>query len=1423
MKLLKHLKHLLSAIALLYLAAASAIASPPSSPNKHRFPLVAAVSWVGGTVGFETDWNTGANWSTGNTPGSSDDVIINGSLAHYPILNSNTSIQSINIGAGASLTVNASRTLAISGAGTNLSLFSQGTVLNNGTINITATSDAFQLDGSADFTNNGTLTITTTGNYGIKIYGSAILTNNTTGIINSTGGSGSLFFSGNNTPVEMVKNHGRMNLTKQIEKSSDTFHNYPCGQVYLLSGEVYNSGQIINEGFFSAFDNLNGPAADFINNGIIYVGGSPSYTNNKIQINKNPTTTSIFTFAGGNDLTVEGIYKDDAAMMTAGSYNQMTNTYTPLSVPGGTQNLYAKITRPGGTCPQIVPFTIDLPGFSTQPTNQSICPGQNAVFSVTSIDITTYQWQEADDMAFTTPTNINTGGIYTVSSSTNASSLTVAHSASVNGKYYRCVGSPGVIASNAALLTVLTGSSATIAYTGSPYLNVGTATVTFTGTTGGTFSATPVGLSLNTATGEIDLVASTPQIYTVTYTTPALGGCPSYLAMATVAIRNAGEVYVWTGAIDTQWNNVGNWLVNGIVPSVLPKFGSAEGNPVQIPVVGHGRYPIVTTAEGARTVAIAATASLTVQAAGNLKIVGSDLDGVNNAGTFTNNGTVLIDSSYNDGFVNQTGASLINTNALTVRMGTGNRLENYGSINNSGTFTVGGGLGTAILNFPAATITNTSTFAVSGGLTGGILNQGTVDNSGQLTFSGGVSGTLFINQETVTNRSGATLTIGNHDSLIFDNQKLVENEGNLNIRDGIGTGAINRQGATIRNKAGGKLNVGGTNKTLFRNGGLLENYHIVSFYGTPDTCFYNLPTGEVKNEASFSISGFGTNGGIVNLGKFTHGSAGILELGSTGGRAFTNGGRFLSSAGCSIFVISGVANLLQNMPTAVFENKCVTTFSSSGNAIINQGRYSHTAGSFIAGNSIYSVLQNSDYAEINVPISLKGGMGRCFENSDTLILGSQAVITTAISSNSHGTPLTNTSTGYVHSEADFNINSTTTIIDNAGKMVLGSQSTLIGTNMGTPIINTGNLTNEGSFNFTRFGGYGIDNSGTFSNKGRFETGNSGKSIHNNGGTIENSGVIEIDSVSQHGVLQEGSGSSFTNTATGQINVDFVFGNGINNTAGSFINNGTILIAQTDTVALSGINNAGTFQNNELMRIGGVGKIKQHGFYNTGTFTNSTSSQVFVQSAEGSGITNQGGSITNQNCAYIESIPAILNAAGSFSNAGIIKKKKDDIVAVSNISSNSGNIINEDPDAFNVTGTNSGSIISITSSNAPITLSACTSNTRTLTATPTGGTFSVTGPGSVAGNVLTATAAGTIVVSYTYNSDPSCPYSATQNIEVVSTVPPTGLITWTGAVSTDWNNACNWSPNGVPTATNDVVVPGGQPTNLPSAPLPWPKM
>jgi gliding motility-associated-like protein len=104
---------------------------------------------------------------------------------------------------------------------------------------------------------------------------------------------------------------------------------------------------------------------------------------------------------------------------------------------------------------------------------------------------------------------------------------------------------------------------ATISYSPSEYQAIGTATVIQTGQTGGTYTASTVGLSINPSTGQIDLAASTPnQSYTVTYsfsngsctaattTTVRINGRaatiayanPAYCAVGTASVIRTGPI-----------------------------------------------------------------------------------------------------------------------------------------------------------------------------------------------------------------------------------------------------------------------------------------------------------------------------------------------------------------------------------------------------------------------------------------------------------------------------------------------------------------------------------------------------------------------------------------------------------------------------------------------------------------------------------------------------------------------------------------------------------------------------------------------------------------------------------------------------------------------------------------------------------------
>jgi gliding motility-associated-like protein len=86
--------------------------------------------------------------------------------------------------------------------------------------------------------------------------------------------------------------------------------------------------------------------------------------------------------------------------------------------------------------------------------------------------------------------------------------------------------------------------TAAINYAGTPFCTsvLSAQPVSLSGTgafTGGTYSATPGGLTMNASTGAITPSTSTPGTYTVTYTTPASGGCPAVIATTSVTITAA--------------------------------------------------------------------------------------------------------------------------------------------------------------------------------------------------------------------------------------------------------------------------------------------------------------------------------------------------------------------------------------------------------------------------------------------------------------------------------------------------------------------------------------------------------------------------------------------------------------------------------------------------------------------------------------------------------------------------------------------------------------------------------------------------------------------------------------------------------------------------------------------------------------------
>jgi hypothetical protein len=121
-------------------------------------------------------------------------------------------------------------------------------------------------------------------------------------------------------------------------------------------------------------------------------------------------------------------------------------------------------------------------------------------------------------------------------------------------------------------------STNSITYPGSTYCNSDALTLvpTITGTTGGTFSATPAGLNINTTTGVITIPNSDMGLYTIKYHTGNVGGCAIPDATTELRIVDNNQ-FVWVGSVSSAWENPLNWSCNNL-PNSLSDVIIYQGN-----------------------------------------------------------------------------------------------------------------------------------------------------------------------------------------------------------------------------------------------------------------------------------------------------------------------------------------------------------------------------------------------------------------------------------------------------------------------------------------------------------------------------------------------------------------------------------------------------------------------------------------------------------------------------------------------------------------------------------------------------------------------------------------------------------------------------------------------------------------------------
>lgn len=256
----------------------------------------------------------------------------------------------------------------------------------------------------------------------------------------------------------------------------------------------------------------------------------------QIPVTINSTDDPSFTVSSssecqsGTDIisTITGLGGGTFSALPAGlSLNAVTGD---IDVSASTPNTYTLVYTTSGPCPTSSSLAI------------TILADEDPSFSYSS----TNECESGTDMTATvTGTG---GGTFTAAPaglSINSTTGLIDVSLSAPGSYTVNYTTPGVCSMNSNVgVTVMPDEDPTYTYSSTSECVSGTdITASVTGTGGGTFTAAPAGLNLNSATGFIDVSASTPGSYTVTYTTPGVCSMNSNLGVTILADEDPSFSY----------------------------------------------------------------------------------------------------------------------------------------------------------------------------------------------------------------------------------------------------------------------------------------------------------------------------------------------------------------------------------------------------------------------------------------------------------------------------------------------------------------------------------------------------------------------------------------------------------------------------------------------------------------------------------------------------------------------------------------------------------------------------------------------------------------------------------------------------------------------------------------------------------------
>ncbi|RYY87203.1 MAG: hypothetical protein EOO15_12530 [Chitinophagaceae bacterium] len=322
---------------------------------------------------------------------------------------------------------------------------------------------------------------------------------------------------------------------------------------------------------------------------------------NQVLCAGQPTNAANFTssdglsFTWGNDNTSIGLgASGNGAIPAFTGQNSGTTPQTAI--------ITANATGSNGCRYKAMVFRITVKPLPTvnQPSNQVVCAGATTdpVAFASAVAGTVFSWTNNNtSTGLIAAGTSNIPGFTAVNNtgSTQVSTITVTPYAAA------CTGAP------ANFTLTVSPAAGSISYGNNPvFCPSGSANVRHLGSKGGVYSASPAGLSINATTGAINLGASIPNSYTVSYDVAALSGCPG---TATTSITINSQA-----AVATEPNQV---YCGGMVTPVTVFSGSAasyswtnDNTGIGLAASGTGNLPSFTSTNagpGAQTAYIRVT------------------------------------------------------------------------------------------------------------------------------------------------------------------------------------------------------------------------------------------------------------------------------------------------------------------------------------------------------------------------------------------------------------------------------------------------------------------------------------------------------------------------------------------------------------------------------------------------------------------------------------------------------------------------------------------------------------------------------------------------------------------------------------------------------------------------------------------------